>query len=555
MFRDLMTGIIIRAMIAKGRLDVKRMHRQASMARKNNDRLLFSILKTNQNSEIGRKYKFDQIKTIEDYRQSVPFSSFNDYEDYVLRMIDNNEDNLMTSLPVIGYGQSSGSVGSRKMIPITQPEVNVYTRYTVTRMLGLADEYHKKKNGKGLKPGRGLFTFPAFEDFLPNGVPASNIPDIAAKQLGIFYPYILVLPFRKLFTPQEIDPHYVNFRYGLLDEKLMYMFGVFFLNFTDYFRYLEDNWQQLVEDIEKGTISELAHASDSAKEKLLRITRPEPEKASRLRKEFEKGFDKTIISRIWPNMSVICGIGTSSFAPFAKIARNYTGSIPYDFSIYGASEGLFAAVDETESADQLLLIDSCYFEFIPVDDETKTLSVDELKIGNEYEIIITNQSGLYRYRCGDIIKVTRFYHDCPYIRFSYRKGQLLNLCGEKTTEEHMAAIVNAISKKAGCSILNWAVYSDLENYPYHYVLLLENDEGKDLSIYSDFAQQVLLEVNVRIRVFFEIGPIKIRNLKPGSQDQWRAKMTAKGTAEGQIKPVRILDTEEKEAFFLNRIID
>ena len=30
---------------------------------------------------------------------------------------------------------------------------------------------------------------------------------------------------------------------------------------------------------------------------------------------------------------------------------------------------------------------------------------------------------------------------------------------------------------------------------------------------------------------------------------------AKGTAEGQIKPVRILDTEEKEAFFLSRIID
>ena len=29
MFRDLLTGIIIRAMIAKGRLDVKRMHRQA----------------------------------------------------------------------------------------------------------------------------------------------------------------------------------------------------------------------------------------------------------------------------------------------------------------------------------------------------------------------------------------------------------------------------------------------------------------------------------------------------------------------------------------------
>ena len=523
MIRDLITDIIIRTVIIKGKFDVRRMHRQATQARKNNDKLLFSILKMSQNSEIGRKYHFDQIRTIEDYRKMVPFSTFHDYQDYVLRMIDNNEKNLMTSLPVIGYAQSSGSAGSRKMIPITQPEVNVYTRYTVTRMLALVDQYYKKKYSKGLKPGRGLFTFPAFEDYLPNGTPASNIPDIAAKQLGFFYPYILILPFRKLFTPQEIEPHYVNFRYGLLDKNLMYMFGVFFLNYTYYFHYLKNNWKQLVEDIEKGTISELSYASAATKEKLLKITRPEPEISARLRKEFEKGFDETIISRIWPNMSVLCGIGTSSFAPFAKIARKYTGNIPYDFSIYGASEGLFAAVDRTESADQLMLIDSCYYEFIPVDDETKILSVDELQIGQEYEIIITNQSGLYRYRCGDIIKVTGYYHDCPYIQFSYRKGQLLNLCGEKTTEEHMSSVVKAISEKSGCNILDWVVYSDLEHYPYHYVLLLENEEGKDLSSYSDYAQEALLKVNVRIPVFFEIGPMKVANLKPGSQEQWRKK--------------------------------
>ena len=32
-------------------------------------------------------------------------------------------------------------------------------------------------------------------------------------------------------------------------------------------------------------------------------------------------------------------------------------------------------------------------------------------------------------------------------------------------------------------------------------------------------------------------------------------MIAKGVAEGQIKPVRILDNEEKEEFFMSRIID
>jgi len=42
--------------------------------------------------------------------------------------------------------------------------------------------------------------------------------------------------------------------------------------------------------------------------------------------------------------------------PFQRIARRYSRNVPFDFSIYGASEGLFAAVDELESAKQQLLL-------------------------------------------------------------------------------------------------------------------------------------------------------------------------------------------------------
>ncbi|MBR0418502.1 MAG: GH3 auxin-responsive promoter family protein, partial [Erysipelotrichaceae bacterium] len=78
----------------------------------------------------------------------------------------------------------------------------------------------------------------------------------------------------------------------------------------------------------------------------------------------------------------------------------------------------------------MVSIDSCYYEFIPVDDETKILSLDELEIGKEYEIVITNQAGFYRYRCGDVIKVLDYLNYCPYINFSSRKGTLLNITGE-----------------------------------------------------------------------------------------------------------------------------
>lgn len=553
--RDLLTYLIMKAMIIKGYFDIWRMHSNTKNARKKNEKLLFKILNINKNSKIGVKYGYSNIRSVEDYRKAVPTSTFDDYEDYILEMVDENKTNILTSLDVIGYAQSSGSVGSRKIVPLTRPEVNVYTRYTVTRMLAEADSYYRNVLGKKLKMGRGYNTIPAFSDSLPNGLPNSNIPDIAAKELGFLYPFILITPFTKQFDMFEIDSKYINMRLGLADRNMMYLFCVFLMNYTDHMRYLEENWKVIVDDIEKGTISDLAKAIPETKERLLKYFKPNPDRAKELRAEFEKGFDETIMKRIWPNMSVISGIGTASFVPFTNIARRYTKDIPFDFSIYGASEGLFAACDRLESDKQLLLTDSCYYEFIPVENENVILSLDELEIGKEYEIIITNQAGLYRYRCGDVVKVLDYLNDCPYIVFSYRKGQLLSIAGEKTTEAHIAALVKAIEKEADVKIKDWVVYNDLDDYPYHYVLLLENEEGKDLTIYNEFAHKTLEEINVRYKIIQEIGKIVIRNLKAGSQEEWKTKRISEGTPITQYKPVRILDNKEKEDFFMSRIID
>ena len=364
-------------------------------------------------------------------------------------------------------------------------------------------------------------------------------------------------PFNKLFGIEEADSKYTNFRLDLEDRNLMYMFSVFFLNFTDLFRYLEINWKQIVKDIEDGTVSDLGMIREDVKEKLLKKLKPNPKRAAELRAEFEKGFDETIIKRLWPNMSVMCGIGTSSFTPFTKIARRYTEGIPFDFSIYGASEGLFAACDELGSAKQLMLVDSCYYEFIPIDDEQKILSLNELEVDKEYEIVITNQSGLYRYRCGDVIRCVGYMNECPYIHFSYRKGQLLNLTGEKTTEEHMAAVVKEIVKKSGCKVTDWTVYTNYVAHPYNYVLILENEKGTDLSGYAEFANEALKEINPRYNVFHEakeLGDIVIENQRPGTHAKWREIQQSKGTPVSTYKPVRILDTDAKEEFFKGNII-
>ena len=555
--RDILTRIIVGAMIRKGHMDLRSMHRNAKGARAKNEALLFKILKNNKDTEYGRKYNFKDIETVEDFRRMVPVTSYHDYEDYIERMIYKDETNLITALPVIGYAQSSGTIGGRKYVPLTQKQVNVYTKHTVTRMLGAADIYFKKHYGRGLKPGRGLYTNHAIYDYLPNGVLSSNVADVAARQLGFLYPYILSNPYKRLFTQHEAEFRYVNTRFALQDRNTLYIFTVFLKMFTDLMLYLEKNWETIVDDIEKGTVSDIAKATPEVMEMLKAKIRPDPERAAELRREFSKGFDETIISRIWPNMSVIGGIGTSTFEQFYKLAKTYTSDIQYDFSIYGASEGLFAAVDEINSDKQLMLVESCFYEFVPTEDESRVLCIDELEVGKEYEIIVTTQSGLYRYKCGDVIKVVDYLDECPYIQFAYRKGQLLNMAGEKTTEEHMQEAVDRIAREAGCKILNWTVDCVIKAQPCHYLLMLENDSGLDLRKYNKFADEALREINIRYQHFTDrgmLGKVQIVNLEPGTNAEWISIVEDGGTSVSQIKPVRILDTDAKKEFFNARII-
>ncbi|MBQ7677451.1 MAG: GH3 auxin-responsive promoter family protein, partial [Lachnospiraceae bacterium] len=86
---------------------------------------------------------------------------------------------------------------------------------------------------------------------------------------------------------------------------------------------------------------------------------------------------------------------------------------------------------------------SCFFEFIPDDPRTKdgsdgnededanpkTLLIDELEQGKSYELVVTNQSGFYRYRMGDVIKVLGFYNESPMICFKDRKNNIVSVAG------------------------------------------------------------------------------------------------------------------------------
>ena len=559
-FQRTFSRIAVKALILKGAADYSNMMKNTRNPRAVNEKLLLDIVRRNRNTEYGKLHNFKDIHSIQDYKRMIPVQRYADFSPYIERMYYDNEQNLLTAAKAVGFARSSGTVGKPKLIPKTNRDVGIYTRYTVTRFLYLADKYLKDQGERHMVPARGLNLLTRYDLFSPHGLPATNVGDIPARRYFFIFPFILVIPLGKQFASDEIDIKYAFSRYALEEEKLSYIFYVFSKGVAELIEYIRDNWQMLADDIEKGTIDESIRVRDDIHKRLNAITHPNPQRAADIRRECEKGFDETILHRLWPNLSVISAIGTSPvFEGYTATIHKYSKGIPYDYSIYGSSEALMAAAIACDNSDQVLLPDSCYFEFVDPDDEKAetTLNIDELEVGKDYEVIITNQSGMYRYRFDDVIRVTGYCNNCPTITFVQRKGQLLNVTGEKTTFEQMGVAISRLEELTGTAIKEWAVFVDKGEKQHRYGVLLETEENKNLGGYAEQFEEILREVNPQY-LYYEgndlIDPPVILQQRPGSHDEWKNARIAAGASESQVKPMRLLDTDDKREFFISRIV-
>ena len=560
MLRKTLIKVAMRIMVVKGNGSLRHMEKSSHAPMQENEALLKKILRDNQNTEYGRAHHFSEIRTIEEFRKQVPISAYEDFAPFIERM-KNGEENLLTSSKVLGYSRTSGSSGVPKYIPATTASLKAYVKYTWTRALALGAQALKKE-GKSFHPGRGVYLSPATNETLPNGMPCSNIAEIGAREYGVFYPYILTVPTKKLFDMHDGDYIYNIYRFALMDEDATFFFSVFFSINVSQMAYLKENWRVIVDDIEKGVISDSIDMKPELRKELSALIKPMPERAQYLRRQFEQGFDETLFKRLWPHMTVMCGIGNASFKPAADYIRSMAKDIPFDFNIYGASEGLVAACYELNNTDMQLLTDSCFYEFLPSEEDgegnrDQLLTLDQLEAGKKYEILITTQAGLYRYHLKDVIEVMGFRDKCPLISFVYRKGQLFNISGEKFSEEDARNTIEMLEKSHNITVEHWLFYHDTSVVPNRYSLVVESDADIDWDACIDEIEEYIGICNKRYpsqRAKSYISRLIVQKQIPGTHDAWAAHCIEQGASAAQIKPVHSLDTEAKREFFLSRIV-
>lgn len=556
-------GIIDAVLISKGKKALKDIEKSSFDPKKSNEELLLKILQENKDTEYGKKYGFADIKSVEEYRQKVPFSTYDTYAPYIERMVKNKEKNLITSYDVIQYAETSGSVGVQKKIPVTIRSMEVYQKYSFQRTKAIADKYYRETYHTHVPWEKGLNMVETETTLMDDGTPRGSVTGSVARRFRKLFKFFLTSPDEVSFPIGGMNMNYMKARFALEEPNLAWFLSGFMTNFVDMLNYVKKNWEMICDDIENGTINPDV-CEERSRPAMMKYVKKNPKRAEELRKVFKEGFDTPIIPRLWPKFAWACAIGTGGFVTYLEKFKKYAGDkVAIDYFVYAASEGMFAACIKMNDPRFIPLTDSCFFEFLPADaddDDNNTLTLDQLEEGKEYEVIITNQSGFYRYKIKDVIRVLGFHNKCPLITFAYRKGQLVNLAAEKTTEEHLNEAVKRFSQKIGVDINDYALYLDTESALSRYVMLLEPDshmdidkDGKYGKLFGEILSEVNIEYNFVANVRHSIDTPLVLIQQQETHALWREYKLMKGSSANQVKPVRVLDVPIKQKFFLGLV--
>ncbi|KAI3926830.1 hypothetical protein MKW92_012915 [Papaver armeniacum] len=245
--------------------------------------------------------------------------------------------------------------------------------------------------------------------------------------------------------------------------------------------------------------------------KLLSI-KPNPKLADLIETECKRDESwKGIISRLWPNAKYIESVVTGTMSQYIPYIEFYSNKLPIFLPII------------SDQHDQQELVD-----------------LTSVKLGNEYELVVTTYTGLYRYRVGDVLRVAGFKNNAPQFNFMRRNNTLLSIDTEKTDEVELQNAVNSaachLKKFLSASLVDYTSFADhlttSSTAPGHYVLYFELQWDKNnFSILQTTVMEeccLLLEESLgaeyrECRVDKKlIGPLEIKIVETGTFDKLMA---------------------------------
>uniref|UniRef100_A0A7N2R3D3 Jasmonic acid-amido synthetase JAR1 n=2 Tax=Quercus lobata TaxID=97700 RepID=A0A7N2R3D3_QUELO len=491
---------------------------------------LKKILEENGSAEYLQSIGLNGRTDIESFRACVPLVTHQDLEPYIRRIVDGDSSPILTGKPITTISLSSGTTqGKPKFIPFND-ELMENTLQIYRTSFAFRNREFPLENGRALQ---FLYSSKQFktEGGLAAGTATTNVFRNSMFKKGMkAIQSISCSPDEVIFGSDFHQSLYCHLLCGLIfRDEVQFISSTFAHSIMYAFSTFEQVWEELCNDIRTGVLSSRINVL-STRTAMSKLLKPNPELADLIYKKCSSLSNwYGLIPELLPNAKYIYGIMTGSMEPYLKKLRHYAGGLPLLSADYGASEGWIGANVNPklppELATYAVLPNIGYFEFIPLGEniedqdhnnmessflrmEPKPVGLTEVKIGEEYEVIVTNFAGLYRYRLGDVVKVIGFHNSTPEIKFVCRRNLLLTINIDKNTEKDLQLSVEAAGKllsEEKLDVVDFSSHVDLSTDPGHYVIFWE--------ISGEASQEVLQECcNCLDKSFVDAGYVSSRKV-------------------------------------------
>jgi hypothetical protein len=467
-------------------------------------------------TEFAKKNNLKTWEFLNDLRESLPVRTWAEAE-----LEEPDKPNARTRSRVTHLLETSGTTGKPKHIPVTEPWAESVAAAQKLWVLGLV------RDDEALSKGYSLANVSAAE----TAKSARGTP-IGANtgRMWLRQPWWVKLrapvPYRVYCIEDPELRSYVILRWALTRDIRSWT-AANPSTLLLYCRKLAHYWEDLVADCQEGTLK-----------------RGPAQKLSRL-EQFKLGFGagrkkllgEPLPAKIWNLRRINCWKGGASRFFLERFLKALGGEVPVREVGITASEGFFAI--PVDDGDPVAWVGGQLLEL--VEESGKACWPWEASVGKEYRLVITTESGLYRYDLEDRVRVTGWLDRLPRLAFVGKTAKMLNATGEKVSEEQLAlAIAEVFPESTGASAcMGWG------EIPWFKVAV----EGAEVQGKAEKLDRVLRRLNVEYESKRQTGRLELPELlklSSGKLAAWKAEKVASGAPEAQVKEPWILAPEAWE---------
>ncbi len=367
-----------------------------------------SLIKSAKDTQFGKEHSFETIQSYDDFKKQVPIRDYEQIKLYIEKIKEGKQNVLWKGKPIY-FAKTSGTTSGIKYIPITKDSIPNHINSARDALLC----YIAQTGNTDFTKGKMIFLSGSPELDRVGGIPTGRLSGIVNHHVPGY------------LRSNQLPTYETNC--------------------------IED-WETKLDKIVEETIHQ----------NMTLISGIPPWMQMYFDRLIEKSGKK--VGELFPQFSVMVQGGVN-FEPYkAKLFESIGRKIDC-IELFPASEGFFAFQDSQTEPELLLNTNSgIFYEFVPAaeifNEHPTRLGLSEIKAGENYVLIVSNNAGLWAYNVGDTVK---FVSTKPYrLVVSGRIKHYISAFGEHVIGEEVEYALMKATNEEGAKIIEFTVAPMIE---------------------------------------------------------------------------------------------